>query len=205
MSRLRRINSENKRRLRLLVVQTGIKPACVTVMYPEMYTSLFVCELYIVLLCVCVWVRCVVFFFSLFASDIFLFFFFLVKVEPQLLTESTSDWSPIKLSRAAGTACNGFALRLPVTAHQEITVQLLSPCVLNTHCSYFTICKMLHQCCAYLNTEPQIIFGISNTEIQTRLLGAADPSAALAAAYFNVQIMPDAWAIWEANFIICFF
>lgn len=39
---------------------------------------------------------------------------------PRLLTESTAHWSPIKPSSAAGTACKGFALRLPVITHQEI-------------------------------------------------------------------------------------
>lgn len=122
---------------------------------------------------------------------------------PRLLTDSTPHWSPIKPSSAAGTACKGFALRLPVIAHQALCSLTLSLCVRWTHSSYYTICKALHQWGTYLQTEPQIIFGISNTEAQSRHR-AAGLSAESASVYLNTQIMPDAGAIWEVKFIICF-
>lgn len=123
---------------------------------------------------------------------------------PRLLTESTAHWSPIKPSSAAGTACKGFALRLPVITHQEI-MALCSVSLSRSLRSYYTICKTLHQWGTYLNTEPQIIFGISNTEAQSRHRAAVGLSAESAAVYSSAQIMPDAGAIWEAKFIICFF
>lgn len=128
-------------------------------------------------------------------------------VAPRLLAESTAHWSPIKPSSAAGTTRKGFALRLPVIAHQEIMARARSltscPCLRWTHSSYYTICKTLHQWGTYLNTEQQIIVGISNTEAQSRHR-AAGLSAESSAVYLKSRIMPDAGAIWEAKFIICF-
>ena len=124
----------------------------------------------------------------------------------RLLAESTAHWSPIKPSSAAGTVRKGFALRLPVITHQEIMALCsltLSLSARWTHSSYYTICKTLHQWGTYLYMEPQIIFGISNTEARSRHR-AAGLSAESATVYSNAHIMPDAGAIWEAKFIICF-
>ena len=89
----------------------------------------------------------------------------ILRGTPQLLAESTSHWSPIKPSERCRYGVRGLlffflpfpALRLPVITHQEITALCSSrslPAPKHTHGSYYTICKTLHQCGTYLNTEP---------------------------------------------------
>lgn len=120
----------------------------------------------------------------------------------RLLAESTAHWSPIKPSGAAGTACKGFALRLPVITHQEITALCsLTLSVRWTHSSYYTICKTLHQWGTYLYTEPEIVF---QTQKHDHVIVRQTSPLRQAATYSNAHIMPDVAAIWEAKFIICF-